>query len=75
MRIRLILLSFFVMVLTVQTDKAIAATNIDLVQQERELLSSGDVVLREVTNGKREIRLSRPWALLKGLLATFTRFS
>jgi hypothetical protein len=47
MRIRLLLLSIFVMVLTVPNEKAIAATDIELVQQERGLLSSGPLLKRQ----------------------------
>ena len=69
MRIRLLLLSIFVMVLMVPNEKAIAAANIELVQQERELLSSGDVVLRKVTNGKKGAKTFEAVGLIKATVS------
>ena len=69
MRIRLLLGLIFVMVLTVPSKKAIAATNIELVQQERELLSKGDVVLREVTNGKKGAKTFEAVGLFKATVS------
>lgn len=69
MLIVLILLSIFVMIPTVPNEKAIAATNIELVQQERELLSSGDVVLREVTNGKKRGKTFEAVGLIKATVS------
>ena len=69
MRIRLLLLSILVMVLTVPNEKAIAATTIELVQQERELLSKGDVVLREVTHGKKGAKTFEAVGLMKATVS------
>ena len=69
MRIRLLLLSIFVMVLMLPNEKPIAAANIELVQQERELLSSGDVVLREVTNGKKGAKTFEAVGLIKATVS------
>ena len=69
MRVGLLLLSIFVMVVTVLNEKAIAATNIELVQQERELLSRGDVVLREVTNGKKGAKTFEAVGLIKATVS------
>jgi hypothetical protein len=57
------------MVLTVPNEKAIAATDIELVQQERGLLSSGEVVLREVTNGKKGAKTFEAVALIKATVS------
>jgi len=69
MLIVLILLSIFVMVPTVPNEKAIAATNIELVQQERDLLLSGDIVLREVTNGKERGKTFEAVGLIKATVS------
>jgi hypothetical protein len=69
MRITLILLSIIVTFLTVPSEKAIAASNIELVQQERELLSKGDVVLREVNNGKKGAKTFEAVSLIKATVS------
>ena len=68
MCVRLILLSIFVMVLPVPGGEAITTTSIELVDQERELLSRGDVVLREVINGKKRARTFEAVGLIKATI-------
>jgi hypothetical protein len=57
------------MVLTVPNEKTLAATHIELVQQERELLSNGDVVLREVSNGKKGAKTFEAVGLIKATVS------